>query len=177
MKRAAVLLVMAGLACLRPVATAEKPEGIVQMEKLQALVGTWSYTETYEKSAAAPEGAVETGVYEARLGPGGFSLIVDFTTHAKTHDEIGHGIITWDAKEKAYKEYIVGNGFPGCFVLTGHFENDHLVFQSDGGAGGTGPVMKTVYTEWKPNSMTIEQYFRMGDKPFQLMMTTRATKP
>jgi len=159
-----------------PVATQEKPPGLAQMEKLQLLVGTWSYTETYEKTAAMPEGGGGTGTYVARPGPGGYSLIVDFTTHLKTYDEIGHGILTWDAKEKTYKQYIVGNGFPGCFVVTGQFDGGQLVFQGEFEAAGMKTALKTVYAEWKPNSLTVLEYYRIGDAPFQLLQTTKATK-
>jgi len=36
--------------------------------------------------------------------------------------------MTWDPKEKAYKNYVFGNDFPGCIVETGQFEGDTLVF-------------------------------------------------
>jgi hypothetical protein len=168
---------LAAAFCLSPAAGQQKPAGLAEMEKLQLLVGTWTYTETYEKSAAMPQGGAGTGTYTARPGPGSFSLIVDFTTHLAPHDEIGHGIITWDPKEKAYKEYIVGNGFPGCFVFTGHWEGAMLVFLGEFDAGGSKMQLKTTYTEWTPKSITILEYFRVGDAPFQLLQTTKAVKP
>jgi hypothetical protein len=113
----------------------------------------------------------------ARHGTGDYSLIIDFTTHAAFGDEISHGILTWDPREKAYKQYIAGNGFPGCAILTGHWEGDLLVFQGEFEAGGVKTVLKTTYTEWKPNSRTILEYYRVGDAPFQLLQTTKATKP
>ena len=155
----------------------QKPEGLVQMEKLQLLVGTWSYTETWEKSAFTPNGSSGPGTYEARIGPGGYSLIIDFTTHASFGDEIGHGILTWDPKEKTYKEYIVGNAFPGCAIFTGHWEGDLLVFEGEFEGGGKKTTLKTTYTEWTPKSITILEYYRAGDAPFQLLQTTKATKP
>jgi hypothetical protein len=102
---------------------------------------------------------------------------VDFTTHIQVGDEIGHAIITWDAKEKAYKQYIAGNNSPGCFIVTGHWKGDLLVFQGEFEAASIKTVLKTMYTEWKANSMTIVEYYRVGDAPFQLLQTTKATKP
>ncbi len=174
--------ILAGIAvaaalCLSPAAGQQKPEGLEQMGKLQLLVGTWSYTETYEKSAYMPNGGGGTGTYEARLGPGGYSLIIDFTTHAGFGDEIGHAILTWDPKEKAYKQYVAGNSFPGCAIFTGHWEGDLLTFQGEFEAGGVKTLLKTTYTEWKPKSITILEYYGVGDAPLQLLQTTKATKP
>jgi len=168
---------LAAALCLSPASSQQKPEGLVQMEKLQLLVGTWSYTETYEKSAFMPEGASGTGTYEARPGPGGYSLIIDFTTHISGREEIGHAILTWDGKEKAYKEYVAGNGFPGCAIFTGQWEGDLLVFQGVFESGGVKTTLKTTYTEWKPKAITILEQYRVGDAPFQLLQTTKATKP
>jgi len=172
--RVMLLLIAFGVG---PAVSQEKPEGLAQMEKLGLLVGTWSYTETYDKGSGMPEGSGGTGTYEARLGPGGFSLIVDFTTHTKAYDEIGHGMITWDAKEKAYKQYVVGNAFPGCVVFTGQFEDGRLTLTGEFESHGTKMGLKSVYTQWTPKATTIEEYFRTGDKPFQLLQTTKATKP
>jgi hypothetical protein len=169
-------LLLAATICLTPANTQEKPQGLVEMEKLRLLVGTWSYTETWEKTAWAPSGAGGNGTYEARLGPGGYSLIIDFTTHIAIGDEIGHGILTWDPREKAYKQFIVGNAFPGCEVFTGRWEGDVLTFQGEFEAGGRKTALKTIYTEWKPKSITILEYYRAGDAPFQLLQTTKATK-
>jgi hypothetical protein len=171
------LIALAAALCRSPATGQQKPEGLAQMEKLQLLVGTWSYTETYEKSGAMPEGGSATGTYTAQPGPGGYSLIVDFITHVKKVDEIGHGIITWDPKEKAYKEYIVGNGFPRCYVFTGHWDGDQLMFLGEFDAGGAKMQLRTTYTEWKPKSITILEHYRVGESPFQLLQTTKATKP
>jgi len=177
MARIVAPIALAAAFCLSSAAGQQKPEGLAEMEKLQLLVGTWSYTETYEKSAAMPQGGAGTGTYRAQAGPGGYSLILDFTTHLGPIDEIGHGIITWDPKEKAYKEYIVGNGFPGCVVFTGHWEGEILVFLGEFETGGAKMQLKTTYTEWKPKSITILEYYRVGEAPFQLLQTTKATKP
>ena len=173
MKRAWMLAVAAMMAtvCLSPAATQQKPEGILQMEKLNLLVGSWSYTETYAKGTGG------TGTYTAQPGPGGYSLIIDFTTHMSGHDEIGHAILTWDPKEMAYKEYVAGNGFPGCAIFTGNWEGDTLTFHGEFEASGGKMALKTQYTEWTPKSITIQEYYRVGDAPFQLLQTTKATKP
>lgn len=136
-RRIFILLALAAAFCLSPAATQQKPEGLAQMEKLQLLVGTWSYTETYEKTPWTPDGDAGTGIYRAQLGPGGYSLIIDFTTHTQAGEEIGRGILTWDPKEKAYKQYLAGNEFPGCFIATGHWEGDMLVFEGEFEAGAS----------------------------------------
>ena len=84
----------------------EKPPTLPtpEMQRLAKLyVGTWDYTETYPKSTFAPAGGQNTGVYTSELGPGGNSLINRFHSRGPVGDFEGMLVMTWDAKEKAYK--------------------------------------------------------------------------
>src|SRR5579863_10109039 len=89
--------------------TAEAPatasKGSPEMQRLNFYLGEWDYTETYSK------GGVNTGVYTSKLGPGGMSLVNTFHSQGPAGDFEGLLIITWDAKEKAYKTYVFGNDF------------------------------------------------------------------
>ncbi len=114
---------------------AVKP-GAAEMERLKFYLGEWDYTETYPKSAFAPNGGKNTGVYTSKLGPGGNSLINTFHSQGPVGDFEGLLVMTWDAKEKAYKAYVFGNDFPGAIVETGQFEGDALVFRLEFSTGG-----------------------------------------
>ena len=173
MYKTRILTLMAVLVslCLSPAAGQQQPDGAAEMEKLKLLVGTWSYTETYAKGASG------TGTYSAQLGPGGYSLIIDFTTHMATGDEIGHAILTWDPKERVYKQYAVGNDFPGCAIFTGKREGEVLNFYGEFETPRGKMTLKNTYTEWTPKSITIEGFVRVGDGPFRLLHTTKAVKP
>jgi hypothetical protein len=107
-----------------------------EMKRLaEFYVGTWDYTETYPKSAFSPQGGQNTGVYTRELGPGGNSLINRFHSRGPVGDFEGLLLMTWDAKEKAYKAYIVGNSFTGALAETGQWEGDTLVYRGEFSAG------------------------------------------
>src|SRR6266487_5372372 len=83
----------------KPAVAAAKP-GAAEMERLKFYLGEWDYTETY------PNGAKNTGVYTSKPGPGGNSLINTFHSQGPVGDFEGLLVMTWDAKEKMYKEYV-----------------------------------------------------------------------
>ena len=93
----------------KPAATAQaaKP-GAAEMDRLKFYLGEWDYTESY------PNGAKNTGVYTSKLGPGGNSLINSFHSQGPVGDFEGLMVMTWDAREKAYKAYVFGTDFPGA---------------------------------------------------------------
>src|SRR3984893_10599700 len=103
--------------------------GAAEMDRLKFYLGEWEYTETYPKSGFSPNGGKNTGVYTSKLGPGGNSLINTFHSQGPVGDFEGLLVMTWDAREKAYKAYAFGNDFPGALVETGAFEGDALVYR------------------------------------------------
>src|SRR5262249_8278477 len=99
---------------------------VPEMQRLSRLyAGRWEYTETYPKS-----GAVNTGVYTSEPGPGGNSIFNRFHSKGPAGEFEGAIVMTWDPREKAYKSYTFGNGFPGTLVATGQWERDVLVSPS-----------------------------------------------
>src|SRR6266404_527666 len=105
--------------------TAEKPAsaaahavkpGAAEMERLKFCLGEWDYTETY------PNGGKNTGMYISKLGPGGNSLINTFHSQGPVGDFEGLQLMTWDARERAYKMFVVASDFPGALVEIGQFE-------------------------------------------------------
>jgi hypothetical protein len=111
----------------KPAAAPTAKPGAAEMERLKFYLGEWDYTETYPKSAFYPNGGKNTCVYTSKPGPGGNSLINTFHSQGPVGDFEGLLVMTWDAKEKAYKAYVFGNEFPGAIVETGQFEGDALV--------------------------------------------------
>jgi hypothetical protein len=56
-----------------------EPKASPEMNRLKKLyLGTWDYTETYEKTPFYPQGGSDTGVYTSELGPGGNSIVNQF---------------------------------------------------------------------------------------------------
>ena len=154
---------------------AVKP-GAAEMERLKFYPGEWDYTETYPKSAFAPNGGKNTGVYTSKLGPGGNSLINTFHSQGPVGDFEGLLVMAWDAKEKAYKAYVFGNDFPGAVVETGQFEGDALVFRSEFSAGGVTMKLRNVTRVTAPGKLESEEYMAMKDAPETLLVRVEAKK-
>src|SRR6266446_4632502 len=157
--------------------TAEKPAavpparpGVAEMERLKFYLGEWDYTETY------PNGAKNTGVYTSKLGPGGNSLINTFHSQGPVGDFEGLLVMTWDAKEKAYKAYVFGNDFPGAIVETGQFEGDALVFRLEFSTGGAATKLRNVTRVTGPGTLVSEEYMAMKDAPETLLVHVEAKK-
>jgi hypothetical protein len=157
------------------IATAAKP-GAAEMERLRFYLGEWDYTETYPKSAFYPNGGKNTGVYTSKLGPGGNSLINTFHSQGPAGDFEGLLVMTWDAREKAYKAYVFGNDFPGAIVETGAFEGDALVFRSE--IPVEGAILKLRNFTWltAPGKIESEEYTAMKDAQETLLVRVEAKK-
>ena len=144
------------------------------MKKL--YLGSWDYTETYAKTPFYPQGGSDTGVYTSELGPGGNSIVNRFHSRGAVGDFEGLLVMTWDPKEKAYKSYVFGNGFPGCVVQTGQFEGDALIFRSEFAAGGVKVKLRNVTSVSAVRKIVSEEYIASEGSPEVLMMRVDAKK-
>jgi len=156
-------------------AAAAKP-GAAEMERLKFYLGEWDYTETYPKSPFSPNGGKNTGVYTSKLGPGGNSLINTFHSQGPVGDFEGLLVMTWDAKEKAYKAYVFGNDFSGAVVETGQFEGDALVFRSEFSAGGATMKLRNVTRLNGSGTLVSEEFMAVKDAPETLLVHVEARK-
>jgi hypothetical protein len=163
--------------------TAEKPAagqpprpGLAEMERLKFYVGEWDYTETYPKSAFSPNGGKNTGVYSSKLGPGGQSLVNSFHSQGPVGDFEGLIVMTWDAREKAYKAYVFGNGIPGAVVETGQFEGDALVYRFEFPVEGGSVKLRNVTRITGPGTLVSEEFMTMKDAPETLFVRVEAKK-
>jgi hypothetical protein len=148
-----------------------------EMDRLKKLyLGTWDYTETYAKTPFYPQGGSDTGVYTSELGPGGNSLVNRFHSHGAVGDFEGLLVMTWDPREKVYKSYVFGNGFPGCVVQTGQFEGDALVFRSDFATEGVRVKLRNVTRVSAVGKIVSEEYIATKESPEVLMMSVDAKR-
>jgi len=151
------------------VAQATRP-GAAEMERLKFYVGEWDYTETYAN------GAKNTGVYTSKLGPGGNSLINTFHSQGPVGDFEGMLVMTWDAKENAYKEYVFGNEAPGATVETGQFEDGALVYRLEVAARGGSAKLRNVTRVTGTGTMVSEQYMSRNGAAETLFVRVEAKK-
>ncbi len=147
-----------------------------EMERIKFLIGRWNTDSEYEKTPMIPEGGKSTGWYEARLGPGGFSIIADFEESGPMGPEIGHEVISWDPKQEAYTVVTVGNAFPGAVIGKSRWEGDKLVTQSEFTENGTTMHLRSEYSDIKDHSTRIEEFVQVGDSPPQLLWKSYAVK-
>lgn len=166
---------LVGLAEKR-VAREEAAKPAPEMERLSKLyLGKWDYVETYQKTPFAPEGGTDTGIYTSEPGPGGNSIVNRFHSQGPVGDFEGLMVITWDPKEKAYKSYVFGNGFPGCVVQTGRFEGDALVFRAEVETEAL-VKLRSVTHFGGGGKITSEEYIGMEGQPETLMMSVEAKR-
>jgi hypothetical protein len=143
-----------------------------EMQRLAKFyVGAWDYTETYPKS-----GAQNTGAYTSELGPGGNSLLNHFHSRGPAGESEGMLVMTWDANEKAYKEYVFGADFSGAFTLTGQWDGDTLVFRGELSAGAMKIALRNPARLTAPGKMLSEQYSSANAAPESLLVRVEATK-
>jgi len=148
-----------------------------EMDRLKKLyLGSWDFTETYAKTPFYPQGGSDTGVYTSEPGPGGNSIVNRFHSHGAVGDFEGLLVITWDAKEKAYKSYVFGNEFPGCIMQTGQFEGDALVFRSDFATEGVKMQLRNVTRVSAVGKIVGEEYIATEGSPEVLMVRVDATR-
>jgi hypothetical protein len=155
---------------------AKAKPGASEMKRLGFYVGNWTYTETYPKSAMAPRGATNTGVYTSKLGPGGNSLLNTFHSKGPAGDFEGMLVLTWDMTESKYKAYIFGDSFPGAIVETGAFEGDKLVFRGELPAGGTKLQIRNVTWLEQSGKLISEEYMSRNGGPETLLVKVEASR-
>jgi hypothetical protein len=163
----------------KPAATPKEPRaipGAAEMERLKFYLGDWDYTETYPKSGFSPNGGKNTGVYTSKLGPGGQSLVNSFHSQGPVGDFEGLIVMTWDAREKAYKAYVFGNGIPGAVVETGQFEGDALVYRFEFPVEGGSVKLRNVTRVTGPGTLVSEEFMTMKDAPETLFVRVDAKK-
>src|SRR5438132_11531569 len=123
-----------------------------EMKDLWDLVGTWTTDETAEQTPFMPAGTA-TGTNTVRPGPGKFSVLMDQRSKGSNGMSFnGHGILTWDPNEKAYKMEWVDSMTPGVVTETGHKEGDNLVMTGETMMMGKKMSIKDVVSDRTPTS-------------------------
>ena len=154
----------------KPPAAEQSAKPSPEMEKLKFYLGTWDFTENYGN------GSKNTGVYISKPGPGGNSLQNSFHSQGPVGDFEGLLMMTWDPREKAYKNYVFGNGFPGCLVQTGNFEGDLLVYHAEIAMGDQRVSLRNTTRFTAPDHIVSEQFVSVGGQPEKLFVHVEAVK-
>jgi len=108
-----------------------KSSSTAELERLKFYLGDWDYSEVYEKSALFPNGGRNTGSWTAQVGPQGRSIIHAFVSHGTGDNYEGIEVMTWDTKEKVYRDHSLWYDSADQWTYVGHFEGDLLVYRGE----------------------------------------------
>ncbi|MBZ5647826.1 MAG: DUF1579 domain-containing protein [Acidobacteriia bacterium] len=153
-----------------PMAAKPAPE----MTKLiKMFSGTWTSTEKFEPGPMMPKGGTSKGTATFKAGPGGNSLIEEYSSpHGAMGAFHGHGVTWWDAKAGAYKGTWCDSMAPDCMVGGMKWDGDNIVaIPQEMDMGGQKMVMTSKYSDIKPDSIT----FTMGMGPTAAQAKTTMT--
>lgn len=149
----------------------EMPKPGPEMAKLQPFVGSFRVDEHIEASAWGPA-SVGAGFSHITAGPGGFSLLIDYTTlSGAMHGLKGHGVLAWDDASKAYKQAWTDSMSPVLSVSTGAWEGDSLVLRSEGSMMGKPSKEEDVFSAISPEGFTLTISMAIDGAPMAKMMT------
>ena len=80
-----------------------------------ALAGEWKTTEKFEANELLKSGGAGSGIFSIRKGPGGNSLILDYTSQGSIGPYSSSRIIYWDGREGHYRAFYCDSLQPnGC---------------------------------------------------------------
>jgi len=144
------------------------------MKELRDMIGVWATDEKFEQTPFMPDGTA-TGTNTVRLGPGGFSILMEQRSKSPMGPFTGHGVFTWDANGNVYKSTWVDSMTPGMVVETGRKEGANLVFTGEATMMGKKMTIKDVMSDRTAASYTLTSYMNDGSGE-KKVMTIKLTK-
>ena len=150
------------------------PKPAPEMKELRALLGVWTTDEQFEATPVSPAGT-GSGTNTVRLGPGGFSVLMDQRSKGTMGAFNGHGVYSWVPDQKMYKAAWVDSMTPGLQAETGHKEGENLVFTGETMMAGKKVSIRDVWSDFTPTSHTLTSYMNDGSGE-KKVMTIKLTK-
>lgn len=143
-----------------------KPTPGPEMDRLKALLGSFKVDEKMT-GAMGPSG-VNAGFSRISEGPGGFTILIDYTTlSGPNHGMKGHGVLGWDAEAKTYKQVWVDSMGPMIEVSTGAWEGDNLVLTASGTMMGKAYQSRTTVSGISADGFTVTGEISLDGGPMQ----------
>jgi hypothetical protein len=133
-----------------------------EMRKLDAVLGAWSFEETWSHPERFKRGDYEGvpgpggyGTLTFRRGPGSFSVVGDDDAHNPMGRVAALVVVSWDPARRAYDYAEIHGAFPGVLHLTGRFEGGDLVFRGEDARTGKRRPVRAVWKGLGGDSWTI----------------------
>ncbi len=155
------------------------PKPAPEMTKLiKTLSGTWNVTEKHEVNPMMPSGGTGTGTAKIWAGPGGLSLMENYSSSGAMGSFKGMGTWWWDPKAQVFHGLWCDNMTPNGCDTSGStkWEGDQLVGTMQGDMGGQMMMMKFIYSDFKPDSFVMVMESGPDASKMQKMMTVTYTK-
>ena len=149
---------------------------------IKMFAGTWTSAEKFEPSPMVPKGGASQGTATFKAGPGGNSLIEEYTSpHGVMGPFHGLGVTWWDAKAGAFKGTWCDSMTNDCMVGGMKWQGDKIVgIPQTMDMGGQQMVMTSEYRDIKPGSITYTMGMGPTAEQAKTTMTivyTKAGKP
>ena len=114
---------------------ASGPQPPPEMAALYPRIGTWIVVIRALPSESSPKGGVDKGVMVMKKGPGGFSIVQEFSSQGSSGNLVGQSYAWWDAKAKQYKSVWCDN-LQGCVDFATVVSGNSWSVALDGEANG-----------------------------------------
>ena len=149
----------------------EAPKPGPEMAKLQPFIGSFRVDEHYEAGPWGPA-SVGAGFNHITAGPGGFSILIDYTTLSGVmHGMKGHGVLGWDDGAKTYRQIWTDSMGPVIAESTGAWEGDTLVLRTEGTMMGKPYKEEDVFSNITADGFTLTASYSFEGGPMAKMMT------
>ena len=150
-----------------------------QMQRLiKTFAGKWSIHEEDLPSPMAPKGGTSEGREVWKAGPGGLSLVEDYSSNGAAGEFRGMSV-TWDEAGKGYRSIWCDNTqSDGCIVMSkpGQWEGDRLVLGDEREIGGKMVVFRETVSEITPTSFKQMVEVQESGGPFKTTVVIHAKK-
>jgi len=145
-------------------------------QMVKAMSGTWTTTETMEKSPMMPNGGTGRGTSKMWPGPGGLSLLQNYHSSGAMGSFSGVGTSWWDPQAHVYKGVWCDSMSPCNDGGTSKWDGEKLVGTMEGDMNGQKMVTRITYSDFKPNSFVMTMDSGPDANALQKMMTITYTR-
>jgi len=147
-----------------------KSSGSSELNRLKFYVGDWDYSEVYEKSTLFPNGGRNSGTWTGQLGPQGRSIINAFVSHGTGDNYEGIEVMTWDPKQKVYRDHSLWYDSPDQWTYVGHFEGEALVYHAEFEYLGKHVKFRSETRPIQGGGFTLDEFARVNGAPEQKLL-------
>jgi hypothetical protein len=155
------------------------PTPTPEMTKLiKTLSGTWNVNEKHEPNPMMPNGGDGKGTAKIWAGPGGLSLMENYSSSGAMGSFKGMGTWWWDPKAQVFHGLWCDNMTPNGCDTSGStkWEGNNLVGTMQGDMGGQMMTMRFTYSDFKPDSFVMTMEMGPDASKMQKSMTVTYTK-